>query len=224
MQKNILVGWKSCDFYFYLNQIKPRAIWTEKKILSNRLNRGFDVSTCREIIILCVPFASWYWQQWCRELTNTKVKSNRNDDPTILLAACIHKVVKVQVASNVRVYRSQFVHKRITDAQVDGRSISLCTDRARNTYVPFERACRQRGLRACTSTLRVCTTIRAKCPVPTKPPTNCTKRSETLDAIIWGLCRNNYEAATPRNQETANLFARGPPIVFVSQIIFADAG
>jgi len=42
----------------------------------------------------------------------------------------------------------------------------------------------------------------------TKPPTNCTKRPETLDAIIWRLRRNNYEAATPRNQETANLFAR----------------
>lgn len=96
--------------------MKKRAMWTEKKILSKRLNRGFDVSACREIIILYVPYAPWYWQQWCKQLTNTKVKNNRHYDPTIL-AACIHKVVKVQVASNVRVYWSQqFVHERITDA------------------------------------------------------------------------------------------------------------
>jgi len=44
--------------------------------------------------------------------------------------------------------------------------------------------------------------------LPTKPPTNCTKCPETLDAIIWRLRRNNYEAATPQNQEAANLFAR----------------
>ena len=90
--------------------------------------------------------------------------------------------------------------------------------------VPFERACRQRGLRACTSTLGVCTTIRAKCPAPSKPATNSAKRPETLDAIIWRLCRNNYGAATPRNQATANLFAARSPIVLLSQIIFGDAG
>lgn len=51
-----------------------------------------------------------------------------------------------------------------------------------------------------------------------------TKRPETLDAIIWRLCRNNYGAATPRNQATANLFAARPPIVLLSQIIFGHAG
>ncbi|KZC08479.1 hypothetical protein WN55_10679 [Dufourea novaeangliae] len=31
----------------------------------------------------------------------------------------------------------------------------------------------------------ICTTIRAKCPAPSKPATNSAKRPETLDAIIW---------------------------------------
>lgn len=57
--------------------------------------------------------------------------------------------------------------------------------------------------------------------LPSKPATNSAKRSQTLDAIIWRLCRNNYGAATPRNQATANLFAARSPIVPVSRIIFA---
>lgn len=59
---------------------------------------------------------------WCEQFTKDE-KSNRNYD-SMILAACIHNIVKVQVTSIVRVYRSQqFVHERITDAQVDGRSV-----------------------------------------------------------------------------------------------------
>lgn len=110
----------------------------------------------------------------------------------------------------LRVYRSQqFVHERITDARAGGRSTIPLPRQSEGTRTfrlnepvgkedservhPRSAYARQYGLNA---------------RLPTKPPTNCTKRPETLDAIIWRLRRNNYEAATPRNQETANLFAR----------------
>lgn len=118
--------------------------------------------------------------------------------------------MEVQVASIVRVYRSQqFVHERITDARSRREEYNPVPRQSEGTRTfrlngpvgkedservhPRSAYARQYGLNA---------------RLPTKPPTNCTKRPETLDAIIWRLRRNNYEAATPRNQETANLFAR----------------
>jgi len=95
-----------------------------------------------------------------------------------ILARRVHTSApeEVQVASTVCVYRSQqFVHERTPgrgrvrrrggggggggprgDERV-GAAVEAprSTAERANTCVPFERACRQRGLRACTSTLGV---------------------------------------------------------------------